>query len=121
MKNNLFSLKSIEVGQVYILKHREFREFDSKNLHPKLIFNKETYYCFALPGTSKSRQQDEVLTIPSKEFDKNADSFKYTHFIYKFGRNIPNGEFILKTGYREGGVNAYISFLKIVKKIAFSL
>ena len=32
-----------------------------------------------------------------------------------------NGEFILKTGYREGGVNAYISFLKIVKKIAFSL
>jgi hypothetical protein len=115
MKNNLFSLKSIEVGQVYILKHREFREFDSKNLHPKLIFNKETYYCFALPGTSKSRQQDEVLTIPSKEFDKNADSFKYTHFIYKFGRNIPNGEFILKGKLIGGPTKKIIEEIKKFK------
>jgi len=32
-----------------------------------------------------------------------------------------DGEFILKTGYRAGGVDSYISFLKIVKKLVYSL
>ena len=29
-----------------------------------------------------------------------------------------NGKFIMKSGYREGGCKSYISFLKIVKKLA---
>jgi protein disulfide-isomerase len=32
-----------------------------------------------------------------------------------------DGDFILKSGYREGGVDSYIAFLKIVKKLAVSL
>jgi protein disulfide-isomerase len=59
---------------------------------------------------------EEILNI-HKEL---AEKYKVKEFPAVVFLN-EDGEFILKSGYREGGIDSYISFLKIVKKIAFSL
>jgi len=81
-----------------------------------LNYVKENFVILKIDFPQNHKLAGKILKIHKKLAEKyKVKEFPAVVFLDK------NGEFILKTGYRDGGVQSYISFLKIVKKIAVSL
>lgn len=87
----------VNVGEVWLFKHKGFDSFDKNKNHPKLIFAKNNMKCTVVPGT-RQKNKNHAIVIESREYGMDNDLL--TYFLVDMYRIIDetyiseNGELI---------------------------
>lgn len=89
----------VNVGEVWLFKHKRFESFDKNKNHPKLIFAKNNMRCTVVPGTSQ-RKEKYAIVIKGREYGMDNDLL--TYFLVNMNR-IVDETYISENGELIGG------------------
>lgn len=98
----LFKNNWLDIGHVWFYTSQKFKDFDDKNFHPKLIFDKKGNTRILVPGTSQKKTPKSSIKVNSELFWKGSKK-EYTYFVYKFRRGASADEIYEKGEYSGGG------------------